>query len=75
MRKRAAEFAWTMGHHRFLSGMLEVMADCHRCLGDSEKSKEFYYQAYYHCKVIGEVRNAEITRQEIKEYFGLEPEC
>ena len=55
--------------------MLEVMADCHRCLGDSEKSKEFYYQAYYHCKVIGEVRNAEITRQEIKEYFGLEPEC
>ena len=53
--------------------MLEVMADCHRCLGDREKSKEFYYQAYYLSKAVGKDRNAEITRQEIKEYFGLEP--
>ena len=62
------------GHYACLPGMLEVMADCHRCLGDSEKSKELYYQAYYLCKAVGKVRNAEITRQEIKEYFGLEPE-
>lgn len=62
------------GRYRCLSGMLEVMADCHRCLGDSEKSKELYYQSYYLCKAVGNVRDAEITRQEIKEYFGLEPE-
>ena len=61
------------GHYACLPGMLEVMADCHRCLGDREKSKEFYYQAYYLSKAVGKDRNAEITRQEIKEYFGLEP--
>ena len=62
------------GHYGCLSGMLEVMADCHRCLGNAEKSKEFYYQTYYICKAIGETRNAEITREEIKKYFDLEPD-
>ena len=62
------------GQYRFLPGMLEVMADCYRRLGDSGQSKALYYQSYYLCKAVGEVRNAEITRQEIKEYFDLEPE-
>ncbi len=63
------------GDYQCLSGMLEVMADCYQCLGDDKRSKELYYQAYYFSKAFGKVRNAEITRQEIKEYFGLEPEC
>lgn len=39
------------GHYECLPGMLEVMADCHRCLGDSEKSKELYYQSYYYSRI------------------------
>ena len=62
------------GHYECLPGMLEVMADCHRCLGDSEKSKKFYYQTYYLCQAVGATYEAEITRRELKEYFGLEPD-
>lgn len=75
LAEEGRELCIGQGHYQMLPGLLEVMADCYRLLGDSEKSKGLYYQSYYTCKALRKDRDAEITRREIQEYFGLEVEC
>jgi hypothetical protein len=41
-------------------------------LGDLEKSKKLYYNAYYVYKAIGEKHNCDILERETKEHFDIE---
>lgn len=62
------------GHYLSLPGLLEVMAECRHFLGDDEKSRDLYRQAYYLCKAIGDENNLRVIRAEAREYLGLELE-
>lgn len=59
------------GHYQFLSGFLEIYAECCFFLGRTNKSAKAYRQAYYLCELIGNKENLDITRKEAKEYLGL----
>lgn len=63
------------GHYLDLPCLLSIFAECYHRLGDDEKSKEYYYQAYYLCKAIGDDHNSEIARKEAKLYLGLNIDC
>ncbi len=60
------------GDYQFLPGFLAIQAESHFFLGNLEKSKNLYYQAYYIYEVLGDTDNLAIMKQEMKEYFGLE---
>lgn len=55
------------------SGFLAIQAECHFFLRNLEKSKHFYYQAYYLYEVLGDDANRALMMQEMKERLGLEP--
>lgn len=59
------------GHYQFLSGFLEIYAECCFFLGRTNESAKAYRQAYYLCELIGNKENLDITRKEAKEYLGL----
>lgn len=59
-------------YYHSLSGLLEVQAECYYFLGEEEKSKDMYYQAYYLCKAVEADRDAKIACDEVKKYFGME---
>ena len=60
------------GHYQFLSGFLEIYAECCFFLGRTNESAKAYRQAYYLCDLIGDKENLDITRKEAKEYLGLD---
>lgn len=60
------------GVYTSLSGVLMILAECHYHLGDHERSKELYRQAYYLFKIIEDKRNLDIITVEAKEALGLE---
>ena len=52
------------GDYQFLPGFLAIQAECHFFLGNMEKSIDFYNQAYYLYKALGDnVNLAIITRE------------
>lgn len=58
--------------YRFLPSLIHTMAECYYYLGDLEKSKKLYYNAYYVYKAIGEKHNCDILERETKEHFDIE---
>lgn len=59
------------GHYQFLSGCLEIYAECSHFLGNDTESAKAYRQAYYLCEAIGRQEDLEITKQEALRYLGL----
>lgn len=59
------------GHYLSLPGLLEVEAECYYFLGENEKSKDLYYQAYFLCKAIGDENNLKYIRKEAEAYYGI----
>lgn len=59
------------GHYLSMPGLLEVMAESYYRLGETAKSADLYYQAYYFCKVIGDHNNLSIIQTEANNYLGI----
>ena len=63
------------GDYQFLPGFLSTQAECHFFLGNLEKSKHLYYEAYYLYEILEDDTNRAIVEEEIKERLGLDPSC
>lgn len=61
------------GDYQFLPGFLSTQAECHFFLGNLEKSRHLYYEAYYLFEVFGDEANITIMQKEMKEHLGIEP--
>ena len=42
-------------------------------MGNLEKSRHLYYEAYYLFEVFGDEANITIMQKEMKEHLGIEP--
>lgn len=58
------------GQYASLPSTLEIIAECYHSLGDDEKSKDYYRQAYYLYKAVGRNHGIELVRSETQQYFG-----
>lgn len=58
------------GQYASLPSTLEIIAECYHFLGDDEKSKDYYRQAYYLYKAVGRNHGIELVRSETQQYFG-----
>ncbi len=62
------------GQYRTLPGTLSIMAECCHFLGQEDRSRHLYLQAYYLAESIDYPHVADTARREMKEYLGVEPE-
>lgn len=60
------------GHYLSLPGLLAIQAECYHFLGDDAKSQDFYYQAYYLMKVVGDEANLHILKENARKDLNLE---
>ena len=60
------------GDYQFLPGFLSTQAECCFFLGELEKSKHLYYQAYSLYAVLEDDANCAILASEMKARLGLE---
>ena len=60
------------GHYLSLPGLLTIQAECHYFMGNTQKSKDIYRQAYYLMKVIGHQANLQVLRKNAKRDLNLE---
>lgn len=60
------------GYYHSLPGLLAIQAECYHFLGDDIKSRDFFFQAYYLLKVVGDNANLQILRKNAKKEIGLE---
>ena len=60
------------GDYQFLPGFLAIQAECHFFLGNLEKSRGLYCQAYYLYEVLEDKDNLAIIAHEMRERLGLE---
>lgn len=60
------------GHYQSMPGLLAVTAEAYHFLGEDEKSREIYIQAYYLSKALGDYSGVEGTRADAKKYLNLE---
>lgn len=59
------------GFYHPLPGLLAIQAGCYHSLGDDVKSKDFYCQAYYLMKVVGDNSNLQILVRNAQKDIGL----
>lgn len=71
-----AQLGWkaciTYGQYRYLPNIITTIAECYHFLGDDEKSKDYYKQAYYIHKALDNQRSIKIITSEVREYFGTD---
>ncbi len=60
------------GSYQLLPGFLATEAECLYFLGEKERSKELYLQAYYTYAAFEDKSNQAAMQQEIKERLGIE---
>lgn len=60
------------GQYAVLPETLEIMAESYYFLGLKDKSKEFYYLAYYTSKAIGNIKEVNDINKSAKEYLDIE---
>ena len=58
------------GQYHTLPSTIAMIAECFHFLGEDDKSKDYYRQAYYVYKAIGNTVDLQIIVSEIHEYFG-----
>jgi len=59
------------GYYRFLPGIAHIMAEDYYYLGNHEKSRDFYYQAYYVYKLINNERDLAKVEADAKKYLNI----
>lgn len=59
------------GHYHSLPGLLAIQADCYHLLNDDAKSREYYRQAYYLMKIIGDESNLQILKRKAEKEINL----
>lgn len=59
------------GYHKSVAGLLHTIAESSHFLGNDEKSIDFYYQAYYYYKGIGNESDRALLAEEIHKYLGI----
>ena len=67
-RKMCIKYA----EYQFLPGFIAIQAECYHFLGDAEKSRKLYFQAYYVYEAYEDKINMKNMRREMKEYLGIE---
>lgn len=60
------------GHYLSLPGLLTIQAECHYSLGNDDKSRDLYSQAYYLMKVIGDDANLQVLKRKVNYELNLE---
>lgn len=60
------------GHYLSLPGLIAFQAECHYLLGNDEKSRDLYYQAYYLMRAIRDDDNAQKLKINAKKQLNLE---
>ena len=75
LAERGQRVSVEQGDYHFLPGFLAIQAESHYFLGNLEKSKDFYYQAYCLYKVLGDESNLANMKREMKEHLDLELPC
>lgn len=63
------------GYYLSLPGLLSVMAESWHFLGEDERSRELYCQAYYTAEAIGDRRRMKYIRYDAGNYLGMEFKC
>ena len=58
------------GQYRNLPVIIALMSECYHFLNDDKKSIEYYRQAYYIHKAIGNEKSIGVIMSETKKYFG-----
>ena len=58
------------GQYRTLPAIIALVAECYHFLNDDNKSIEYYRQAYYIHKAIGNEKSIGVIMSETKKYFG-----
>lgn len=71
---KGREVCTKYGQYRHLPYVVGIMAECHYYLGNLEKSRRLYRQAYYGCELIDDKKNAEILKKDAQEFLGIELE-
>lgn len=66
------QLAIDYGYYHFLPGLAHIMAECNYRLGNEEKSKNFYYQAYYVYKLLGNEHDRISIEKEARRFLNLE---
>lgn len=69
--KEGQQVCLDYGHYHSLPGLLAIQAECYHFLGDDEKSRDFYFQAYYLMRVVGDSSNLQILIWKAREDIGL----
>lgn len=69
-----AEIGWKScvqyGQYRHLPAIIALIAECYHFLDQDQKSIEYYRQAYYIHKAIGNEKSVQVVISEVKKYFG-----
>lgn len=60
------------GSYHSLPTLLSVLAESNHFLGNDDVSRELYHQCYYTMKALGDTKNAEFVRADVKQYLNLE---
>lgn len=58
------------GQYHMLAPTIALIAECYHFLGQDEKSKKYYKQAFYLFEAINNKRGIEVITSEAKKYFG-----
>lgn len=61
------------GNYQFLPGFSAILAECFYFTGNIAQSREEYFQAYYIYRAVGDQRNLDIMRREMRERLGVNP--
>ena len=72
LSERGWQICVEYGHYQFLPGFLAIIAECYYFMGEGDRAKEFYYQAYYIYKAVRDENSMNHIRKEMKEHLDLE---
>ena len=68
--KLAWEACVQYGQYRYLASTINIISECYHLLGNVEQCKDYFKQAYYVYKAIGDEHSANDMASEAHEYFG-----
>lgn len=60
------------GHYQYLPGCLAILGECCYNMGEKEKSKRYYIQAYYLFQALKDYKNLGMVQKEMKKYHQME---
>lgn len=70
--EKGQEISREDGSYQYLPGLMAIQAECWYFLGQKEKSKKLYLQAYYTYVAFSDEKNQNAMRKEMKEHLGID---